>query len=324
VIDAHDLSPPAPAEPLCRNCGAVAPGTFCPNCGQETSLALPTVRALLREAAGRYVAFDGRMWRTLFGLWRPGFLTREYLAGRRRRYIRPARLFLVLSIGLFALLRFEGLEREHQLAEGIDTAEKNTVEAEAAAKSGAGKAGRANADAVGKKQTAGDVTTGSTELYDMFDLSEPGLEPLNNRAKAFKRLSRKEQIDQIFSGVFRYGPYAMFALLPLFALLLKVVYVGRSRRYPLRPRRYAAHLVFGAHNHAYLFLTVALLVLLPGGPVYAALMIWTPVYLLLSMRAVYGGRWSGMIARAAVIFVVYLIFFVLFVLGLVVAAILLG
>ncbi len=93
----------------------------------------------------------------------------------------------------------------------------------------------------------------------------------------------------------------MFALLPLFALLLKMVYVGRARRYPLRPRRYAAHLVFGAHNHAFVFLAVALLVLLPGGAVRTALIIWVMVYLLLSMHAVYGGRWSGVIVRAAVI-----------------------
>jgi hypothetical protein len=68
---------------------------------------LPTARQFLREAAGRYVALDGRLWRALWALVaRPGFLTREYFAGRRRRYIRPARLFLVMSVLLFAALRF--------------------------------------------------------------------------------------------------------------------------------------------------------------------------------------------------------------------------
>ena len=38
-------------------------------------------------------------------VFRPGFLTREYFAGRRRRYVRPARLFLVASVLLFAALR---------------------------------------------------------------------------------------------------------------------------------------------------------------------------------------------------------------------------
>ena len=90
----------------CRNCGAEAPGAYCPSCGQETALELPRAGQFMREAAGRYVALDGRMGRTLFALlFRPGFLTREYLAGRRRRYVRPARLVLVLAIVLFASAR---------------------------------------------------------------------------------------------------------------------------------------------------------------------------------------------------------------------------
>ena len=61
----------------------------------------------MREATGRYIAYDGKFWKTLAALLlRPGFLTREYLAGRRRRYIGPARLFLVSSLLLFATLRF--------------------------------------------------------------------------------------------------------------------------------------------------------------------------------------------------------------------------
>ena len=93
---------PAPAV-ACRNCGANVTGDYCAACGQETQVKLPTARVFLREAMGRYVALDGRLWRTLAALmFRPGFLTREYIVGRRRRYIRPARLFLVLSLALFA------------------------------------------------------------------------------------------------------------------------------------------------------------------------------------------------------------------------------
>jgi hypothetical protein len=296
-------APPLPAvSPVCRNCGAEAPETFCPACGQETSLALPTVRAMLREAAGRYVAFDGRMWRTLIALIsRPGFLTREYFAGRRRRYIRPARLFLVLSIGLFALLRV--VEGPPQLLESdIDP----------------GKGAKVNA--------AGDAVSGRSDLSGlMVDLgpeAEPWVKPLRERAQQFNKLPRQQQVDQIGAGMLRYGPYAMIALLPLFALLMKILYLGRGRGYPDRPRRYAAHLVFGAHNHAFLFLAVALYVLLPKGPVRAAVVVWAMVYLLLAMRAVYGGRWSGIVVRAALLALVYLVFFGLVVAGLVVAAIL--
>jgi Protein of unknown function (DUF3667) len=42
----------------------------------------------MHDATGRLIAFDGRLWRTLFALvFKPGFLTREYFDGRRRRYV---------------------------------------------------------------------------------------------------------------------------------------------------------------------------------------------------------------------------------------------
>src|SRR5215472_17392273 len=91
----------------CSNCRAPVTGAFCANCGQETNLRLPTLREFTREAAGRYVAFDGRFWRSLIALFfRPGRLTREYLAGRRRRYVRPARLYLFSTLVFFAVSRF--------------------------------------------------------------------------------------------------------------------------------------------------------------------------------------------------------------------------
>jgi hypothetical protein len=303
-------SPQSPT-PACRNCGATASGTYCPSCGQETGLALPTVRSMLRDAAGRYVALDGRMWRTLVALlFRPGFLTREYFAGRRRRYIRPARLFLVLSIALFALLRFEG-KAPQILDSDLSTANREEFAREI-------NEGGHSGFSLDKDLNV--HLDGGTRL-DAF--SSPWLAPLRERAQLFNRLPRQEKADQVFAGVMRYGPYAAFALLPLFALLMRLAYVGRARRYPERPRRYAAHLVFGAHNHAFLFLVVALFVLLPEGLTRGILAVWAIVYLLLSMRNVYGGRWSGVLVRAAIIFVLYFAFFAVVVLGLVVAAILL-
>ena len=262
---------------------------------------------MLREAAGRYVALDGRMWRTLIGLlFRPGFLTREYFSGRRRRYIRPARLFLVLSIALFALLRFMGdpatLVRGDEAIRGDP--EQIAREAEEA------------------KIEKGFSIGPDLRLRLNVDAGS-WLDPLRRRIDQFNQLSRAGRGEQIIGGMLRYGPYAAFVLLPLFALLLKLLYLDRGRRYPLRPRRYAAHLVFGAHNHAFLFLVVALMALLPSGLLSFALGVWAIAYLLWSMKAVYGGRWSGVVARACAIFLVYLVFFALVVAGLVVAAVLL-
>jgi hypothetical protein len=261
------------------------------------------VRALLREAAGRYVALDGRLWRTMSALlFRPGFLTREYFAGRRRRYIRPARLFLVLSIALFAALRFAS-ESLVIVDRGLTQAERDEI-------------ARDEADAGGKGFTMGPDLELHTDIFN-----GRGLDPLRRRIDLFNGLTREERGEQVLAGMLRYGPYAAFALLPLFALLLKLAYMGPVRRHPLRPRRYAAHLVFGAYNHAFLFLVAVLLVLLPSALLRDALAAWAIVYLLRSMKAVYGGRWSGVFARALAIFLVYSVLFGLVVVGLVVAAV---
>jgi len=79
--------------------------------------------------------------------------------------------------------------------------------------------------------------------------------------------------------------------------------------------------VFGAHNHAFVFLVATLLVLIPYRPLSATLIVWSLLYALLSLRAVYGGSWLGVAARATLVTVVYAGFFVLAIAALIVAAV---
>ncbi len=328
-----DSPPPAPVTvPACRNCGAAAPGRYCPSCGQETALALPAAGAFLREAAGRYVALDGRLARTLYHLpFKPGFLTREYLAGRRKRYIRPARLFLVLALALFAVLR---LASEVQPGAAIVFDDGGEPVGANATVPGEHPPGKAVVKATASEEG------GTIGLFDLgipwgahfdHDLRITVLGPggpvrdrLQQRIDRINRMDRQDRAEQVQAGVLRYGPYALIALLPWFALLLQVVYAGRSRRYPQRPRRYAEHLVFGAHNHALACLMLIVTVVSPWEPVSALATLWTFFYLFSSLKNVYGGRWSGALARGAIVAVAYLTMFALVTVLLLVSAILLG
>lgn len=281
------------APPRCRNCGVVVAGNYCANCGQETSLALPSAARFLREAAGRYIAFDGRFWRTMHRLlFRPGVLTVDYLAGKRRRYVRPGRLFVALSIVMFAVLRLS-----------VTTPEIVATDAAAGAKPGS------------RAVVEGDV--------DILGAVPPAavLAPIRSRLEAFDRLTSQQKIDQVTTGMLRYGPWAAIGLLPVFALLLRITYAGGATRHPRRPRLYAAHLVFGAHNHAFLFVAATLLVVVPSTAVRATLGVWMVIYALASMKTVYGGGWLGIVLRVILIAVVYLAFFAIALLGLVVAAV---
>ncbi|HVF64173.1 MAG TPA: DUF3667 domain-containing protein [Casimicrobiaceae bacterium] len=294
----------------CRNCGAEAPGVYCPRCGQETAVALPTARQFLKDAAGRYVALDGRLWRTLAALlFHPGYLTREYLEGRRRRYIRPARLFLVLSIAMFALF---GVMAPIPTISDVTMLKIDSNEGTDSASAGTPK------------------STGPRLEFDkdanlVFEGTPGGPigDVVKRRVDRFNALPRDAKIEQLASGSVRYGPYAMVILLPAFALLLKLLYLGRSRRHPERPRLYAEHLVFAAHDLSFFFLIVMLAVVVPWGPMRAALFVWAIVYSLWAMKAVYRGRWFGVFARALVLATSYVMLFAIVVGGLLIAAVLL-
>lgn len=305
----------------CRNCASPAPGAFCPRCGQETAVALPTARHFLKDAAGRYVALDGRLWRTLaLLLVHPGHLTREYFAGRRRRYVRPARLFLLLSIAMFALLRLVVDVPRLTEADLVKVDPQDVASAEA---------GRpritAGVPSLDERPGARGTSLTLDKDANLVVNGPPGLvtDLVRHRVERFNAMSREDKVEQIALGAVRYGPYAMVVLLPVFALLLKVLYLGGARRYPLRPSLYSEHLVFAAHDLSFLFLVVMIAVIVPWGWARTALALWVLAYYLWAMKVVYGGRWSGVLLRAFVLAISYFVLFSFVVVGLLLAAVLL-
>lgn len=84
---------------LCKNCETPLTGPFCHQCGQPSKSLIRFFGSLIRELLEDIISLDSRAARTLFALlFRPGFLTREYVSGRRYRYVPPLRLFLLTSL----------------------------------------------------------------------------------------------------------------------------------------------------------------------------------------------------------------------------------
>lgn len=88
----------------CADCGAETSGNFCSNCGQPTHVHR-TLLHLGEEVLHGVMHFDARIWRTLPLLaFNPGKLTREWIHGRRTRYVSPLAIFLfTVFITFFAL-----------------------------------------------------------------------------------------------------------------------------------------------------------------------------------------------------------------------------
>ena len=254
----------------CPNCGAVVAGNFCHECGQETVLHPPSTREFLHEFIGHYVALEGKLWKSLLLLlFRPGQLTLEYINGRRVRYIQPLRLYLTFSLIFFAVMKFGGHDEARVAAE--------LGQAPAAASTAAhGKNG-----GLVREDKPGEIAEGTAELRD-------GIGRVNahwgEQVDRFSKMTPEER-DKVMRAAFNsYVPYAVFFMMPLFALYLKALYLGSGRRY-------GEHLLFALHVNAFAFLALTLLMVVPDvlGLVSLLLWLWLLAYTPVAMRRVYGG-----------------------------------
>ena len=98
----------APAPGNCLNCGAALQGAYCHACGQPGHIHR-TLAAFWHDLAHGVLHFEGKIWRTLPMLaWRPGELTRRYIAGERARFVSPMALFLFSVFLMFAIFSLIG------------------------------------------------------------------------------------------------------------------------------------------------------------------------------------------------------------------------
>ena len=95
-------------EKNCLNCGCRLVGDYCHCCGQRAHVHR-SLRAFAQDFIAGLFNFEGKFWRTLPMLaWRPGEMTRRYIAGERARYISPVALYLFTVFAMFAVLNLTG------------------------------------------------------------------------------------------------------------------------------------------------------------------------------------------------------------------------
>ena len=272
----------------CPNCGAAVSGNFCHECGQETVLHPPSTREFLHEFIGHYVALEGKLWKSLLLLlFRPGQLTLEYINGRRVRYIQPLRLYLTFSLIFFAAMKYGG-HYEASVAPELGRAPA----AEAASRHG-------NKGGLMREDTPGEIAAGTADLRDSVGRINAHW---GEQVDRFSRMAPEER-DKTMKAAFNgYVPYAVFFMMPLFALYLKMLYLGSGRRY-------GEHLLFALHVNGFAFLALTLLMVVPDllGIVSFLLWLWLLLYTPVAMRRVYGGsrlatgvRWLVLMALHAV------------------------
>ena len=235
---------------ICLNCGTVLGGQYCGNCGQRAASRLISVWELLRDAFGDLLELDSRLWRTLIPLLaRPGRLTRDYLEGRRARFMPPFRTYLVLSIVFFLVAFFDPREELGILFEPAAPATNQVQDraSETAPDSREVTISFSADEEPGEDCDIDDMDMSEWPVWLSSRLTEERLKVACDRVIADDgRAFLKKLLDNV--------PAALFVLLPLMALALKVLY-------PLSKRYYVEHLLFVVHFHAFAFLILTLQIL---------------------------------------------------------------
>lgn len=278
----------------CLNCGAPLTGSFCAECGQRDIPPYPSTRELVIDAFWELSGWDGRFASTVRALvQRPGMLTREFLEGRRARYLSPLRLYLLASLAYFV----------------IAAAVPNSMRVNATLKPTAGVTSTTSAAQKSRPERVADIASGSLTSQKTLPPAElaAALKDVEKAPELIRPMLRKSVADPtgFKRGIFETMPRMLFALLPLFAAIVALFYRGR---------KYPEHLYFAIHFHAFIFLalSVGALAKLTHIPALATTVgtvakLWIPVYATLAFRRVYGGSLIGTLAKEFAILVLYTI-----------------
>ena len=319
-------SPPGrPPRLTCRNCGASLSGPYCAQCGQHDVDYHQSFGHLTEDLLENLFHFEGKFFVSVAWLLaQPGRLTNEFNAGRRQSQLHPLRFYIFVSVMFFLgvtllnhghLFPYDAKKTDEEIRMGVERTLK--ADAEAKAQGGTRLTEEKKQDRARRIQNGTKGWVDGREVAEAIDQAQAAKEKkaAEKPDGAIPLKVTKVRIDQnsdlgqrfmkrVTSGEFTFSKFAealehraptlLFLGVPVFALLLKLLYF-RSRRY------YIEHLIFSLHLHTWVFLAWMVshgwLQLAALGPAWItsvlgyAVSFWLVWYFLASFRAVYHQGW---------------------------------
>lgn len=243
-------------EKICLNCGAQLTGRYCPDCGQENVEPKESFWHLVRHFFEDITHFDGKLFATLkYLLFRPGFLTEEYIKGRRASYLNPIRMYLFISAMFFLIFMSFFISHNDDSNLRI-TRPKKLSDNNVVFKNIKDKV--VEFDTLNKP----DKASWYPKTVHEYDSSQKAL-PKDKRDDAisqffahkglkvaeFSSKDRKQFNERFKERFFHSLPQTLFLSLPLAALLLFLLYIRRRQKY-----FYVSHIIFTLHIYCFVYL----------------------------------------------------------------------
>mgnify|MGYP001059884996 CR=1 FL=1 len=324
----------------CLNCGRHVEEHFCTHCGQENIEIKEDAIHMISHAVADYFHFDSKFFGTITPLlFKPGYLTKVYVAGKRVSYIHPIRLYIFISI-VFFLFMLGSSKSKHEDNKPAETATvsketpisqkveqlKKELQNPKLTQSQQDSILQASIADLSNDDPSENNFTINSKWLDARDTSLTSYEkrqqllPAGKRDNFLKHYIVRKNFElrkypnvgeKIKEDIKHNVPKMMFLLLPLFALTLKVVYY-RSKKF------YYEHLIYSFHVHSALFLSLLLLSALTwffnlfydiSDFLGSAWFIYAFWYIYRSLRTFYGSRRSITIAKFAFLMFGYLMVF---------------
>ena len=270
-------------EKSCLNCNAVVHGKYCSFCGQENVDPQESLWHLILHFFNDITHFDGKFFSSVkYVVTKPGFLTSEYVRGRRMTYLNPVKFYVFTSF-IFFLIIFSFFVKSEDVIEksekpvtytqkdsaklfkklqlqGVDSAEIKKVmkfygidSIQKLAQIGEGEFtifhiypynNRTEFDSLNKIKKIERSFVERILMEKQFELQEK----FENDPRGAKEALKEKGLHLI--------PQVLLLSLPFFALLLLLLYARQQKYY------YVSHIIFTIHFYIFVYITIIVILIL--------------------------------------------------------------
>jgi hypothetical protein len=297
-------------------------------CGQENTVTKQGVGSLIKHFIFDIFHFDGKFFDTLKNLlFKPGFVPKEYIAGKRISYLDPIRMYLFTS-ALFFLFFFSinkssdkiiKIDATSRLMTKLERYEYLYQRSNQRTDSSIQKQFKFLLDTSFRVKLTENITPANDSLFlisfknskymmevhkiqqgqDQLNVGEGWLSnTFENKWKAYRQKfadDEKAMVTNLANSFVGKFPYILFVSLPFFALILKLLYIRKKHFY------YSDHAVFTLYHYIFSFILLLFYLLLTAAydwlqwgilRVFAGILLLSGgVYLALALKRFYGQGW---------------------------------